>query len=1082
MRILQVRFKNLNSLVGQWQIDLTHPAYTSDGIFAITGPTGAGKTTILDAVCLALYGRTPRLNKVTQSGNEIMSRQTGECCAEVTFATNTGQFRCTWSQRRARKHPGGELQAPKHEMANAESGEILDSTIRGVASRVESTTGMDFDRFTRSMLLAQGGFAAFLQAAADERAPILEQITGTEIYSRISMRVHERQRAERDKLTLLQAETAGIALLEPEEEAALIQTLKEQQQQETDRIASCAATTRAIAWRTTIDGLNRELVALAAEAHTLHGEVEGFQPDRDRLDRALRAATLDGVFATLAAQRKQQAEDRDALQAGETALPALEEGTRQLAESLQAAEQHTAGAREALQNAAPVLQAVRALDQHLVEQEKVVRAEEAGVRKQAAAIATEQQVRRKKSEERSDAEKTLRSIDEYLNEHSRDAWLIGGLAGIEEQLAGLLATQRDITRKEAEHNQRQTALAQATRTLDTCRKQGTVRAQALADAAARLQHGREALGRLLDGRLLREYRTEQETLLREMAFLARIAELEEHRAKLADGAPCPLCGATEHPFAAGNVPVPDAIEQKITALGERIRRAEDQEAAIKTLETAETLARKQLTDGEKEETAAAHALESTGQALAAVQTSLETLRAESGERRQAVLERLLPLGITDLPETGIPALLANLRERLHSWQTRVQRKAEIEKQLADIDSECKRLDAVIETLGSALAEKQAHLASMHRERTERCAERQALYGDRNPDTEEQRLRTAVTDAENAEKQAREQHTARQQHWRTAQAQVALRQKSMDQREPELQRVTAQFSAALTPAGFADEAAFLAARLPVERREELAARTRALDARRTDLEARHKDRQTRLAVELAREVTDASLDELTVQLQAEEAALKELRDSSAALRHKLGENAAARERIREKQAAILAQTKECARWGSLHELIGSADGKKFRNFAQGLTFELMIGHANHQLRKMTDRYLLVRDRDQPLELNVLDSYQAGVTRSTKNLSGGESFLVSLALALGLSHMASRNVRVDSLFLDEGFGTLDDEALDTALETLAGLRQDGKLIGVISHVAALKERIATRIQVEPQTGGRSRLSGPGCCERL
>ena len=352
MRILQVRFKNLNSLVGQWQIDLTHPAYTSDGIFAITGPTGAGKTTILDAVCLALYGRTPRLNKVTQSGNEIMSRQTGECCAEVTFATNTGQFRCTWSQRRARKHPGGELQAPKHEMANAESGEVLDSTIRGVASRVESTTGMDFDRFTRSMLLAQGGFAAFLQAAADERAPILEQITGTEIYSRIYMRVHERQRAERDKLTLLQAETAGIALLEPEEEAALIQTLKEQQQQETDRIASCAATTRAIAWRTTIDGLNGELVALAAEAHTLHREVEGFQPDRDRLERALRAATLDGVFATLTAQRKQQAEDRDALQAGETALPALEEGTRQLAESLQAAEQHTAGAREALQNAA----------------------------------------------------------------------------------------------------------------------------------------------------------------------------------------------------------------------------------------------------------------------------------------------------------------------------------------------------------------------------------------------------------------------------------------------------------------------------------------------------------------------------------------------------------------------------------------------------------------------------------------------------------------------------------------------------------------------------------------------------------
>ena len=102
MRILQVRFKNLNSLVGEWQIDLMHPAFASDGIFAITGPTGAGKTTILDAICLALYGRTPRLNKVTKSGNEIMSRQTGECFAEATFETQTGRYRCHWRQHRAR--------------------------------------------------------------------------------------------------------------------------------------------------------------------------------------------------------------------------------------------------------------------------------------------------------------------------------------------------------------------------------------------------------------------------------------------------------------------------------------------------------------------------------------------------------------------------------------------------------------------------------------------------------------------------------------------------------------------------------------------------------------------------------------------------------------------------------------------------------------------------------------------------------------------------------------------------------------------------------------------------------------------
>ncbi|MCK5348865.1 MAG: chromosome segregation protein SMC, partial [Desulfobacula sp.] len=155
-----------------------------------------------------------------------------------------------------------------------------------------------------------------------------------------------------------------------------------------------------------------------------------------------------------------------------------------------------------------------------------------------------------------------------------------------------------------------------------------------------------------------------------------------------------------------------------------------------------------------------------------------------------------------------------------------------------------------------------------------------------------------------------------------------------------------------------------------------------------------------------------------------------------------------------------------------------DGKKYRNFAQGITFELMVSHANRQLEKMSDRYLLIRDEKQPLELNIVDNYQAGEIRSAKNLSGGESFIVSLSLALGLSNMASRNVRVDSLFLDEGFGTLDEDALETSLEALAGLHQKGKLIGVISHVPALKERIATQINILPISGGKSHITGPGC----
>ena len=294
----------------------------------------------------------------------------------------------------------------------------------------------------------------------------------------------------------------------------------------------------------------------------------------------------------------------------------------------------------------------------------------------------------------------------------------------------------------------------------------------------------------------------------------------------------------------------------------------------------------------------------------------------------------------------------------------------------------------------------------------------------------------------------------------------------------LAQVQAQFSGALSSAEFASEVEFVEARLDSAQRSGLAAEAQALDTRHTELHARIKDRQAQLAREQEKQLSDKSLQELHVLRESLQRQHQDILNAVASVNHLLQKNDEAKSLLSNRQAAIDAQARECRRWGDLHALIGSSDGKKYRKFAQGLTFEMMVGHANRQLQKMSDRYLLVRDPSQPLELNVMDNYQAGEVRSTKNLSGGESFIVSLSLALGLSQMASRNVRVDSLFLDEGFGTLDEEALDTALETLSGLQQEGKLIGVISHVQALKERISTQIQVTPQTGGRSQIAGPGC----
>ena len=1078
MKILGLRFKNLNALYGEWAINFTDPEYGADGIFALTGPTGAGKTTVLDAICLALYGRTPRLDKLTRSGNEIMSRRTGECFAEVTFETQSGRFRCHWSQHRARRKPDGELQAPQHEIADADSGVIFESRIKAVAERIESATGMDFDRFTRSMLLAQGGFDTFLKADIEQKSKILEQITGTGIYSEISRRVHERQRDAREKLSLLQAETSGIVMLAPEREKEIQETLEAKHKEEAYLAAKYIDTGKAIAWRTIVDGLKKEILDLADEAIRLQSDIEAFRPCREKLGRAVGAASLDGVYATLTATRKQQADDSTALKVEEAALPDLESSAREQVEALKLAEEQTIRAKKERETAAPVLQRVRALDQKLADRKKAVSQGDEDCRKDAAKIDAEKKARLEEREKRSKADETLKRVDGYLEEHGPDEWLIGGLAGIEEQLNSLLSRHDEILQKKTDHDTSVDALEQATKVRDDRRRQRGVYEQELEKATTKRRQGEAALSRLLGERLLREYRAEKETLLREMAYLAKIAALEEHRAKLEDGKPCPLCGATEHPFAEGNVPLTDETARKIDTLTRLIRKAEDQEAAIGKLEETERLARKNLTEVKGLESAAANNEKAAEKTLAAVKNGLEKFQADFAERRQTVSTKLLPLGIADISETDITSVLETLGARLKAWQEQVGKKVETEKEIAAIDSEMKRLDAVLETQLEALTEKRISLERLRKEHGAGMDERKRVYGDKNPDEEESHLNQAIAAAEATEKKAGSLNAELQRKLTTAKSRLYVLKKRIDRRTPELKKMETDFSATLIPAGFADEKRFLEARLTNEERDTFSSRARELDHAWAGLETRRKDRERRLAAEKARKLTDKTLEELEPQGKEYGESLKQLRDAIAALKHKLNEHAAAKKRIEEKQTVIEAQKKVCHRWEKLHRLIGSADGKKYRNFAQGLTFESMVSHANRQLEKMTDRYLLIRDERQPLELNVVDTYQAGDIRSTRNLSGGESFIVSLALALGLSQMASRKVRVDSLFLDEGFATLDEDALETALETLSGLHREGKLIGVISHVSALKQRIGTQITITPISGGRSALSGPGC----
>jgi len=1226
MKILRLTFKNLNSLAGVWDIDFRHPDYVSSGIFAITGPTGAGKSTILDAICLALYGQTPRLGRISQGENEIMSRQTGECFAEVEFETAKGRFRCHWSQHRSRKQADGQLQSPKHEISDAASGMILESKLRGVIEKVEDVTGMDFDRFTRSMLLAQGGFAAFLQARPDERAPILEQITGTAIYSRISIKVHERTSEERKRLSELRAELDGIRLLSPAEAEALQQEQSTLQRSEAALATDARIIGEACSWRERIAALEAELLQLEQERAALEARKAAAAPELERLELAGRALKLGGGHARIGLMRTQQEAERGELASAAEQLPQLQLDHQAAYDALELAGTGLASASAEQAREAELIRRTRELDVRLGEMQ-------AGLQRLADEI---EKSRRQNGDYRSaikecelridGSEEQLREVAAFLAEHSADAGLAGSLTGIEQQLKSLQSLDRQCRETNGRLAGQAALIEDATLALARAENAWLESQRAVTGAESSLAGIAEALSTLLQERELSAWRADAEALanrlnslvtlseivarieeqrlklaerqprletleqqrrelLRQEAALAgeselreqvvrglqdnlvlinRVCSLEDDRGRLVDGAPCPLCGSPDHPYAAGNIPQPDQARQQLESalaesreVSERLSRIRAEQGALemdrqRSGQELEEIRQRLLRD----ETHCANALAELGMAVeageaAAVEQWPQAIRSESevcrGEllKRRAVIEQA---ELLEQQERGALAALARLKDELAGHdqarlaarlgqETSLSEKVRLEAESVELQAGLDRLRAELANVVTAygcgeidpesagrlladlggrrdrylqwlqarermekeradfaagrekqlalLAESEKTVAERELELNDRGAQRDALveqrlelYGERTPDLEEKRLADALRQAGELREAALNRHNLLQAELGGLKAQIERLTRSIAGRGDELSQLESDFLLRLAESGFADEEAFLQACLPQERFEQLTRMADSLGRDEAAFLARLKDRREALAAELEKNLTDKPLELIREEQAAATAKLGELQKELGALELKLRQHAEQQQRHQSRIQAIELQQRECGRWERLHSLIGSGDGKKFRNFAQGLTFELMVAHANRQLQKMSDRYILVRDGGEPLELNVIDNYQAGEVRSTKNLSGGESFIASLALSLGLSSMSSRNVRVDSLFLDEGFGTLDEDALETALETLSGLQQDGKLIGIISHVPALKERIGTQLQVEAGSGGRSSLSGPGC----
>ena len=1299
MRLIELRLKNLNSLKGEWHIDFSDPAFLNEGIFAITGQTGAGKTTILDAICLALYSQTPRLGDITGTANEIMTQGTGECSAEVIIEIDSKRYQCYWYQHRAHKKAKGNLLPIKHEISEAKTGKILEEKKSKTSAYIQNLIGMDFNQFTRSIMLAQGSFAAFLKSDIGDRAAILEKITGTAIYAKISLNVHEKKRFEEEALGKLQVSVSSLSLLSIEDEKLLAAELEGLNQQQRKQRQTFKTLSEQLQWLDSVGQLQKNLSNYQAEFAAAQQIQTDFTPEAERLDIANKALEIDGPFRELSYSREMvrrlDVEQQGVLNNIPSQQAALAQDSNHLSEINTIEKQAT----DNLQATLPIIAKTRELDAEVKQQSHSLADDN---QRKDILVNNTQRLRQEIASHKQTEQETkakLSGIEKYFSDYQELNDLDTDMATFDSSCSRLKALLEDnvnlTTNKLAHDNQASQLQAhfdklskqqdadellikqkreqlvsvqqqQATLIekqslasmrgeqeqvdqINTQIAQASFKLQQLSELARQIKKTQLSLPTLnedlttLKGLIAQQQSDIQDAKLKRqekqehLNLLQKVAKLEDYIAELEDGSPCPLCGANEHPYgkhhplldnsnSKGNAEQNQPSTIKQTKTQQTQQQIAELETIIDNLEQAlskyniEYATKKETLNNQEQQLAPLQQqseilhgdiqsylsslfetkhnysesiaaiinpltqisddinatitniehnlslLDTTKHDLTEHKQSLKTIvdkyeyltetaaklstAIETDEKQQQAVSRDINNLTTDIKLNSqksdgikdkiaanfseLAPLMATVSSLTHKYKDhlttaintadlsdslkqldnsfdkqtvmdsadydrhieklRQQRSAlnQLKRQFneqkdsqhqltntlssltAHIESKLARLsndDTALKELESLIAHKTKTIEKLKQDRKE-------IFADKNPDNEENQLRDAADDAKAKQIVAQRQLDTVQQALEQLKAREHQLATELQSATTTLNTQQSTFTDLLAESQFVNEAAFVSARLPKEAREALQIRKLAIDNALHQAKLQLNSTQQALEQKLITPMTDENREILAGQYQQIQMDIDELSQKIGAIDQKLKDNDNQKGQQAAQLIAIDEQKQKLQVWQQLHTLIGSADGKKYRTFAQGLTFEVMISHANSQLQKMSDRYLLIHDDSNPLELNVIDNYQGGDIRSTKNLSGGEGFIISLALALGLSQMASHNIRVDSLFLDEGFGTLDEESLDIALDTLTSLQQEGKLIGIISHVQALKDRILTQIKVEKLSGGFSQISGQGC----